>query len=86
MKRLFKMQSRKLRNTICQAVIAQLGERQTEDLKVPGSNPSRSILFYLLPCEFALSNWNEHTVYEAIAEAKKHNLSSRDSSAGRASD
>ena len=24
------------------AVIAQLGERQTEDLKVPGSNPENS--------------------------------------------
>ena len=86
MKTLFVKQSQKLRNTICQAVIAQLGERQTEDLKVPGSIPGRVILFYLIPCEFALSNWNGHTVYEAITEIKKHNLSSRDSSVGRASD
>ena len=28
-----------------QAVIAQLGERQTEDLKVPGSIPGRGIFF-----------------------------------------
>ena len=48
-------------NFIC-AVIAQLGERQTEDLKVPGSIPGRGILFYLRPCGFALSNWNEKTV------------------------
>ena len=27
------------------AVIAQLGERQTEDLKVPGSIPGRGIFF-----------------------------------------
>ena len=27
-----------------QAVIAQLGERQTEDLKVPGSIPGRGII------------------------------------------
>ena len=27
------------------AVIAQLGERQTEDLKVPGSIPGRGIIF-----------------------------------------
>ena len=30
-----------------QAVIAQLGERQTEDLKVPGSIPGRGIVFFL---------------------------------------
>ena len=29
-----------------QAVIAQLGERQTEDLKVPGSIPGRGIVFF----------------------------------------
>ena len=29
-----------------QAVIAQLGERQTEDLKVPGSIPGRGSVFY----------------------------------------
>ena len=62
MKRLFKKQSQKLRITIFQAVMAQLGERQTEDLKVPGSIPGRGILFYLRPCGFALSNWNEKTV------------------------
>ena len=28
-----------------QAAIPQLGERQTEDLKVPGSNPGRGICF-----------------------------------------
>jgi hypothetical protein len=28
------------------ASIAQLGERQTEDLKVAGSIPARSIIFY----------------------------------------
>ena len=28
------------------AVIAQLGERQTEDLKVPGSIPGRGIYFF----------------------------------------
>ena len=30
------------------AVIAQLGERQTEDLKVPGSIPGRGIEFYTM--------------------------------------
>ena len=30
------------------AVIAQLGERQTEDLKVPGSIPGRGIIFSFL--------------------------------------
>ena len=30
-----------------QAVIAQLGERQTEDLKVPGSIPGRGIVFFI---------------------------------------
>ena len=30
-----------------QAVIAQLGERQTEDLKVPGSIPGRGSFFWL---------------------------------------
>ena len=29
------------------AAIAQLGERQTEDLKVPGSIPGVGIFFYL---------------------------------------
>ena len=29
-----------------QAVIAQLGERQTEDLKVPGSIPGRGIFLF----------------------------------------
>ena len=67
-------------------MIAQLGESQTEDLKVPGAIPDRGIFFYLIPCEFALSNCNENTVCEAITEAKKHNLSSRDSSVGRAAD
>ena len=67
-------------------MIALLGERQTEDLRVPCSIPGRGILFYLIPCEFALSNWKENTVCEAITEAKKDNLSSRDSSVGRASD
>ena len=49
MKRLFKKQSQKLRIIIFQAVIAQLGERQTEDLKVPGSIPGVGILFLLQP-------------------------------------
>ena len=30
-------------NTFITAEIAQLGERQTEDLKVPGSNPENSL-------------------------------------------
>ena len=30
------------------AAIAQLGERQTEDLKVPGSIPGRGIYFFFL--------------------------------------
>ena len=30
-----------------QAVIAQLGERQTEDLKVPGSIPGRGIFLFV---------------------------------------
>ena len=30
-----------------QAVIAQLGERQTEDLKVPGSIPGRGNFFFI---------------------------------------
>ena len=33
--------------THIQAVIAQLGERQTEDLKVPGSIPGRGIIYIL---------------------------------------
>jgi hypothetical protein len=33
-----------------EAAIAQLGERQTEDLKVLGSIPSRGILFCMLSC------------------------------------
>ena len=66
------------------AAIAQLGERQTEDLKVPGSIPGRGILFYLIPCEFALSNWKEKTFFAAIKEAKKHNVSSCDSSVWKA--
>ena len=31
------------------AEIAQLGERQTEDLKVPGSNPENSQEFWIIP-------------------------------------
>ena len=31
--------------TYFQAAIAQLGERQTEDLKVPGSIPGRGIIY-----------------------------------------
>ena len=31
------------------AEIAQLGERQTEDLKVPGSNPENSLEFCIIP-------------------------------------
>ena len=31
------------------AAIAQLGERQTEDLKVPGSIPGGGRLFFKLP-------------------------------------
>ena len=31
-----------------EAVIAQLGERQTEDLKVPGSIPGRGIFLHFL--------------------------------------
>ena len=30
---------------VCSAAIAQLGERQTEDLKVPGSIPGLGISF-----------------------------------------
>ena len=30
----------------CKAAIAQLGERQTEDLKVPGSIPGGGIFYY----------------------------------------
>ena len=33
--------------TICHAEIAQLGERQTEDLKVPGSIPGRGIWCFI---------------------------------------
>ena len=38
---------RRFLKLICHAVaeIAQLGERQTEDLKVPGSNPENSVEF-----------------------------------------
>ena len=35
-----------------QAVIAQLGERQTEDLKVPGSIPGRGIFLFSFFLEF----------------------------------
>ena len=42
------------------AVIAQLGERQTEDLKVPGSIPGRgSVLFFILYTGSFVSN-NSH--------------------------
>ena len=34
-----------------QAAIAQLGERQTEDLKVPGSIPGLGTAFPLLTCK-----------------------------------
>ena len=34
--------------TVLQAAIAQLGERQTEDLKVPGSIPGRGTFFIFL--------------------------------------
>ena len=35
--------------SISTAEIAQLGERQTEDLKVPGSNPENSYEFWTIP-------------------------------------
>ena len=34
---------------VVKAEIAQLGERQTEDLKVPGSNPENSLEFWIIP-------------------------------------
>ena len=40
---------------IQQAVIAQLGERQTEDLKVPGSIPGRGSFFNLHSFFFRIS-------------------------------
>ena len=39
-----------------QAAIAQLGERQTEDLEVPGSIPGRGICFNTEQCGFRKSN------------------------------
>jgi hypothetical protein len=41
-----------------QAAIAQLGERQTEDLKVPGSIPGLGIHFHL----FSSVTWQGHMV------------------------
>ena len=38
-----------LPKTYSVAEIAQLGERQTEDLKVPGSNPENSHKFWIIP-------------------------------------
>ena len=38
----------KIESSSCTAEIAQLGERQTEDLKVPGSIPGRGTIFYLI--------------------------------------
>ena len=35
------------KHVITKAAVAQLGERQTEDLKVPGSIPGGGIYFYL---------------------------------------
>ena len=58
-KRLFVKQSKKLRNIICQAVIAQLAELNTGELKVPGSIPGRGVLFYLIHCGYVISNGNE---------------------------
>ena len=37
----------------CVAAIAQLGERQTEDLKVPGSIPGHGI-FAFAQCQFGI--------------------------------
>ena len=38
-----------IQNAFIVAEIAQLGERQTEDLKVPGSNPANSCEFWIIP-------------------------------------
>ena len=39
----------KITNIILTAEIAQLGERQTEDLKVPGSKPESSYELWTIP-------------------------------------
>ena len=46
--------------TLVYAVIAQLGERQTEDLKVPGSIPGRGIFFVVH------QNINRHCATESL--------------------
>ena len=50
------------------AAIAQLGERQTEDLKVPGSIPGRGIfLFSNFFLEFTFSNDFPFTFYTVVS-------------------
>ena len=50
-------QSNEFAQDFHKAVIAQLGERQTEDLKVPGSIPGRGIFFFpiSLPTGYSVS-------------------------------
>ena len=53
---------------IC-AAIAQLGERQTEDLKVPGSIPGRGnkVLFIFIPSMTASECFHNGFVYQSCA-------------------
>ena len=74
------------------AAIAQLGERETEDLKVPGSIPGLG-MSSLGPEEVKCLDFKGSTLYPRSADAifsfcswQKKIVMSRDSSAGRASD
>ena len=42
------------------AAIAQLGERETEDLEVAGSSPARGTSFFLRHCENPVSSSQSH--------------------------
>ena len=74
------------------AAIAQLGGRQTEDLKVPGSIPGLG-MSSLGPEEVKWLDFQGSTLYPRSADAiysfcywQKKIVTRRDSSAGRASD
>ena len=46
-----------------QAAIAQLGERQTEDLKVPGSIPGLGMISSLFAQQTQLTSFSHHSLF-----------------------
>ncbi len=48
------------------AAIAQLGERQTEDLKVPGSIPGGGILFFVFLSPSNTQKQTVNAIYEMV--------------------